>query len=174
MSPRTLRRRRQEYCVGVQSYDSISDADLDITVGKILETIPQAGRNLVSGSLQSRGIEEFVGQWNNHPLTSECNYSPLQLWVRDMITLRNSGYSAVEAVISGQQTFEDYGVEEVETNNEEAEIETSNMVVVPEITLMLNDSVVSDMQEIIHSARNYPNGVTTYINVARYLTNVLQ
>ena len=124
--------------------------------------------------LINSSIEEFVGQWNNHPLTSECNYSPLQLWVRDMITLRNSGYSAVEAVISGQQTLEDYGVEEVETNNEEDEIETSNMVVVPEITLMLNDFVVSDMQEIIHSARNDPNGITTYINVARYLTNVLQ
>ena len=56
VSSRTLRRRRQESCVDVQSYDSITDADLDNIVGEILETTPQAGRNLVRGSLQSRGV----------------------------------------------------------------------------------------------------------------------
>ncbi len=56
VSSRTLRRRRQESCVGVHSYDRVSDADLDNVVAEILETTPQAGRNLVRGSLQSRGI----------------------------------------------------------------------------------------------------------------------
>ena len=56
MSSRTLRRRRQESCVDMQLYDSITDADLDNIVGEILETTPQAGRNLVRGSLQSSGV----------------------------------------------------------------------------------------------------------------------
>ena len=56
VSARTLRRRRQESGVGVHSHDSITDADLDNIVGDILEIIPQAGRNLVRGSLQNRGV----------------------------------------------------------------------------------------------------------------------
>ena len=35
---------------------NITDADLDNIVGEILETTPQAERNLVRGSLQSRGV----------------------------------------------------------------------------------------------------------------------
>ena len=41
----------------MQAYDRVSDADLDNVVAEILETTPQAGRNLVCGSLQSRGIQ---------------------------------------------------------------------------------------------------------------------
>ena len=56
MSARTLRRRRPESGVGVHLHDSITDADLDNIVGDILEITPQAGRNLVRGSLQNRGV----------------------------------------------------------------------------------------------------------------------
>jgi hypothetical protein len=38
----------------VHLHDSITDADLDNIVGDILEITPQAGRNLVRGSLQNR------------------------------------------------------------------------------------------------------------------------
>lgn len=56
VSSRTLSRRRQESCVCVQSYDSITDVELDNIVREVLETTPQAGRNLVRGAIQSRGV----------------------------------------------------------------------------------------------------------------------
>ena len=65
-------------------------------------------------SLINSAIEELVRQWNNHPLTSEFHYSSLQLWIRDMLTLRNSGYSAVDSVIYGEQILENYGAEDHE------------------------------------------------------------
>ena len=125
--------------------------------------------------LINHSIDEFVGQWNNHPLTSECHYSPLQLWVRDMITLRKSGYSAVDSVISGEQTLENYGVENWLPEEEDAEIETSNVVVVPESQVILIDSVVADLEEMLqHNVTDDPNGIPCYIRVMRYLINVVQ
>lgn len=29
----------------------------------------------------NRSLQEFVAMWNNHPLGTECNMSPLQLWM---------------------------------------------------------------------------------------------
>lgn len=53
-------------------------------------------------------LKEFVGQWNNHPVTTENNLSPEQLWIRGMVSLQNSCYSAVESVV---QDFTNYGID---------------------------------------------------------------
>ena len=86
-------------------------------------------------------IEHFKQQWNNHPLTSECNYSPLQLWVRGMIMLRNSGYTG--------DTLENYGVEEDESFQTADEVETSNVVIVPESPIVLDQTTSARLQEVL-------------------------
>ena len=53
-------------------------------------------------------LKEFVGQWNNHPVTTESNLSPQQLGIRGMVLLQNSGYSAVESVV---QDISNYGID---------------------------------------------------------------
>lgn len=47
-------------------------------------------------------LNELIGRWNNHPVTTKCNLSPNQLWLQGMISLRNSGYSAVIDVTNGK------------------------------------------------------------------------
>ena len=37
-------------------------------------------------------------RWNNHPLRSERNWTPEQLWANDMIDLRNSYVTHVAEV----------------------------------------------------------------------------
>lgn len=54
--------------------------------------------HLVYLPLINEAIDEFVGQWNNHPVTTESNLSPNQLWIEGMLNLRNSGYVAVRDV----------------------------------------------------------------------------
>ena len=38
--------------------------------------------------LINQAPDEFLQQWNDHPVTTECNYSPWQMWVQGMLQLR--------------------------------------------------------------------------------------
>lgn len=54
----TLRRRRPQFeTLPDFSYSNISDNELDNMVRGILQTTPQAGRNLVRGTLLSQGVQ---------------------------------------------------------------------------------------------------------------------
>lgn len=113
--------------------------------------------------LINEAIEEFIGQWNNHPVSTECNFSPNQLWVRGMISLRNSGYSAVSTVVQGQAIdLEQYGIDE---EGPLTDIEEDYGVIVPEAIVPFSDEQVRHLFE----ARDYfqqscedKNGILTY------------
>ena len=60
--------------------------------------------------LINHALEVFTNQWNNHPVTTETNFSPQQLW--GMITLRNSHHTAVQTVLEGSPDYSNYGVDE--------------------------------------------------------------
>lgn len=69
--------------------------------------------HLVYLPLINEAIDEFVGQWNNHPVTTESNLSPNQLWIEGMLNLRNSGYVAVSNVTQGEQLdYDHYGIDD--------------------------------------------------------------
>ena len=119
-------------------------------------------------------IEHFKQQQNNHPLTSECNYSPLQLWVRGMIMLRNSGYTAVNSIMSGD-TLENYGVEEDESFQTADEVETSNVVIVPESPIVLDQTTSARLQEVLNNNNNDDsNGIHCYLRVRNFLIDAIQ
>ena len=118
-------------------------------------------------------IEHFKQQWNNHPLTSECSYTPLQIWVRDMIMLCNSGYSAVNSVMSGD-TLENYGVDE-NTSYETPLMETSNVVIVQESPIILDEATNEALQEILNNNTNDDsNGISCDLRVKNFLIGVIQ
>ena len=62
--------------------------------------------------LINHALEVFTNQWNNHPVTTESNFLPQQLWVRGMITLCNSHHTAVQDVLEGSPDYSNYGVDE--------------------------------------------------------------
>lgn len=69
--------------------------------------------HLVYLPLNNEAIDEFVGQWNNHPVTTESNLSPNQLWIEGMLSLQNSGYVAVSDVVQGEQLdYNHYGIDD--------------------------------------------------------------
>lgn len=35
--------------------------------------------------LINEALGQFRSQWNNHPVSTECNFSPRQLWIRGMV-----------------------------------------------------------------------------------------
>ncbi|KAL9978173.1 hypothetical protein ACROYT_G015664 [Oculina patagonica] len=70
-------------------------------------------------------LQELTSSWNHHPVTSECNLSPRQLWISGMVEMRNSGYSAVQDILGGTDfaqllyhgVDEDGPVPRLQTNN---------------------------------------------------------
>ena len=121
--------------------------------------------HLVYVKLINEALDEFVGQWNNHPVSTECNFSPNQLWVRGMLELRNSGYSAVSSVVEGQITVSDieqYGIDEDEVLHNEQE---DYAVVVPETRLPLSEvqtQQLSEACEYVQGSLQDENGIETY------------
>ena len=86
--------------------------------------------------------------------------------------LRNSGYSAVNSVMSGD-TLENYGVEE--NTSETPEMETSNVVVVQESPIILDEATNEALQEFLNNNTNDDsNGISCYLRVKNFLIGVIQ
>lgn len=68
-------------------------------------------------------IDQFVMQWNNHPLSCERGYSPLQKWTEGFYTHAQSDLLTVRELIDPQNVDNHYGIDdeaplpELQTNN---------------------------------------------------------
>ena len=70
--------------------------------------------HLVYITLINNAINQFIGQWNNPPVSTQCNFSPNQLWIQGMLHFRNSVYKAVTVVTASKAVnlFSHYGIGE--------------------------------------------------------------
>ena len=48
----------------------------------------------------NRALKEFVSQWNNHPVYTENNLSPLQMYTQGKLQNMHSGHTAVDSILS--------------------------------------------------------------------------
>jgi hypothetical protein len=53
----------------------------------------------------NKALEELTTSWNNHPLRTEINRSPLQLWHAGLTSVINSNTSAVKGVFNDYSIF---------------------------------------------------------------------
>jgi hypothetical protein len=84
-----------------------------------------------------RSIEEFVLQWNNHPLSSEQNKTPYQIWIEGFYSQANSSQRAVRlALESAAVDSVNYGVDDY---GPLTELQTNNHVTVPRSSIQLTD-----------------------------------
>ena len=51
----------------------------------------------------NRSLQEFIGQWQNHPISTERNMSPLQLFTAGILENMHSGHSGVESVLNPEE-----------------------------------------------------------------------
>ena len=49
----------------------------------------------INSAFTNRSLNEFNQQMNNHPVSTENNQSPLQMWERGMLENMHSGHSAL-------------------------------------------------------------------------------
>lgn len=87
--------------------------------------------HLVYLPLINSALQQLTSSWNNHPVTSECNYSPRQLWIDGMVRMRNSTCSAVQDGLRGNDFAElhNYVVDE---DGPIPRLQTNNNVQIPE------------------------------------------
>ena len=95
----------------------------------------------------NRALAEFTEQWNQHPVSTEENQSPYQLWVSGMLTSANSNCTAVQDVIDGAEEplLQYYGVDE--EGPVVAADGNDNIVIVPP----LNVELLQQQEELIRN-----------------------
>ena len=87
----------------------------------------------------SECLQEFKGQWENHPIYSEGNLSPIQLYTAGMLENERSGYAAVESVFDACSRH-DYGFDPSAPVPLEEE---DYQVVVPDTSVPLSDQQIA-------------------------------
>jgi hypothetical protein len=118
----------------------------------------------------NQAIEQFVDEWNNHPLSTESNYSPRQLWTLGMLEARDPLSCAVQDILHGHAEINAFGIDEEVGYLIEEE---AQRVVVPSCPYELTQEQ-QNIAENLH--RIYPddvNGIMTYFTVCEYLRSIL-
>ena len=101
-------------------------------------------------------LNEFSGEWNNHPITTEANYSPQQLWGRGMILLHDSRSSAVQDVVDPSN----YGIDESGPVSQRED----HRIVVPQSAVSLSADQLQHVRSVILASRDDSgNGITSYL-----------
>lgn len=115
--------------------------------------------HLVYIDLINDTLKEFVGQWNNHPVTTANNLSPRQLWIKGMVSLQNTGYTAVDAVLEGVSS---YGIDMEGPVPEE---DNSRTIRVPETSLNVDETQLVVIKTVVKLAQENGdfNGIHSYI-----------
>ena len=83
----------------------------------------------------NRTLGELSVSWNNHPLSTERNRSPRQLWHSGMSSAANSDYLAVRSVFADDEEMNEFGT----GGGTIPDCNSDNDVQVPEALFALSD-----------------------------------
>ena len=115
----------------------------------------------------NNSLNEFVEQWQHHPLSTEHNLSPIQLFTKGVLENLNSDYSGVDSFVS-EQEMQAYGVD---YDDEVSDDETNYQVAVPEINTGLNEN------QILFIEQNFDfdtgDGVTAYLECIDLINDLM-
>lgn len=105
--------------------------------------------HLVYLPLIIEAIDEFIGQWNNRPVTTESNFSPWQLWIEGILRLRNSRYVAISDIVTqGEQLdYDHYGIDDdgpVPVMQQDYDVNVPNTIVV----------LTQEQERLLHEVRD--------------------
>ena len=114
----------------------------------------------------NRAIEEFVSGWNNHPLSSAGNRSPLSVWYSGVTSSINSHYSAMESIIQGQD-WSAYGIDD---DGPVPPASADNIVVVPPTHIPLTDEQQEHLTRTISPLADDGNhGCNLYLETLHFI-----
>ena len=116
--------------------------------------------HIVYRPLINAALAEFVAQWNDHPVTTETNYSPRQMWTQGMLQLRHSNLTAVRDIVDGiPSNIDEFGIEEAGP----VPVSHADLVSVPQSTVELSHEQELAIHQSIGTVTPDENGITAYI-----------
>ena len=107
-------------------------------------------------------------QWQHHPLSSENNFSPLQLFTKGVLENLNSHYSGIDCFL-GEEELQVYGVDYDSQMNVE---DTDYQVTVPRIGIALTDEQINFIKQNINLT-NVDNGIPAYLHCVQLIDQML-
>jgi hypothetical protein len=120
----------------------------------------------------NRALDEFVQDWNNHPLSAEGNRSPLSLWHSGITSLINSQHSATENIIGGNTNWQDFGIDD---DGPVPNYNAGNDVQVPEFQRSLTDEQWQHLRTIINPLDEDGNhGCNLYLETLDLMADFLE
>lgn len=114
--------------------------------------------------LINEALGQFTSQWNNHPVSSECNFSPRQLWIRGMVTQVNSLSTAVQDVVNPTG----YGIDE---DGPVAHLQDNYQVLVSQSPIHLTEEQLGQIRRAIQAVVD-ENGITQYLTALNIITTL--
>ncbi len=120
-----------------------------------------------------RSVEEFISQWNNHPLSSEKNKTPYQIWTEGFYSRANSSQPVVRIALEDRDVDPvNYGVDD---NGPLPELQTNNHVVVPRSTIELTEEQMIALLLAINPLEEDNNhGIDIYNHTVQTVTDIIQ
>ena len=103
---RVERAHRDVYSGVLAFYARIFEAMEDESILDISDDVHLFSLHHVYSPRINRSLEEFIQQMNNHPVSTENNQSPLQMWERGMLENMHSGHTTLSP-----EEIEDFGVD---------------------------------------------------------------
>ena len=103
---RVERPHRDIYSGVLAFYARIFEAMEDEGILEILDSVHLYSLHYVFIPRINRSLDDFIQKKNNHPVSSEKNQSPLQMWEKDMLDNMHSGYTALSPA-----EIDDFGVD---------------------------------------------------------------
>ena len=110
-------------------------------------------------------LNEFVNQWNHHGLRTMRSMSPLALW--------RSELNETDLTDVNIDNVNLYGID---PDGAVGDIETDNMVVVPENSVELTEDHVNEIRRLVPEplSDDGNHGIHHYLTVRQYLQNIFQ
>ena len=115
-------------------------------------------------------LGHFVSQWNNHPLSTEGNHTPLQKWTEGFYQVANSDYTTVQELINPNYHNLLYGIDD---DGPLPELQTRNDVQVPRSTVELSDNYHNILVKAVNPLADGNHGISLYEEVNRNVRNIL-
>ena len=120
---------------------------------------------MVYVDLVNLALKEFSDQWNSHPISTETNYSPRQLWVAGMVSQSNSTSTAVQDVVN----LTNYGIDE---GGPVPQQQQNYDVFVPQSPINLTNIQVQQVKSHVQTLED-ENGITQYLVALQMVTAML-
>ena len=148
-----VERAHRDICYGVLAfYGRIFEAMEDEGIHDTLDDVHLYSFHHVFIPRINRSLDEFIQQMNNHPVSSENNLSPLQMWEKGMLENMHSGNTALSPA-----EIEEFGVDPeglVSVGDEDYQVNVSPL------SLKVSDEHLTQMPDPIQNDGN--GGITLF------------